>query len=149
MQQLMIAERYNVKAFSEYGIGIRTLIKKYSPNERKDFTGLYVFYEDNRPFYVGISRSVISRIRQHVLGRTHNDASLVFKMASTAYGVKAKRKDLMADEQFRGVHEKMKDKVKSMTVSFIQVENDLVLYLLEVYVAMKLDTSEWNTFRTH
>ena len=29
------------------------------------------------------------------------------------------------------------------------MEDDIELYLLEVYAAMELDTSKWNSFRTH
>jgi hypothetical protein len=34
-------------------------------------------------------------------------------------------------------------------VAFVEIENPLELYLFEVYAAMKLDTSRWNTFATH
>ena len=37
----------------------------------KDFSGWYVFLDGEKPIYVGISRSVIARIRQHLRGKTH------------------------------------------------------------------------------
>src|SRR5687767_6266457 len=42
----------------------------------KDFSGCYLLLEAGKPLYVGISRKVISRLRQHVKGRDHYSASL-------------------------------------------------------------------------
>src|SRR5262249_48645125 len=39
-----------------------------------DFAGCYIFMEHARPIYAGISRKVLSRIRQHLCGKTHFDA---------------------------------------------------------------------------
>jgi hypothetical protein len=36
-----------------------------------------------------------------------------------------------------------------MTVAFVEIDDDLELYVLEVYAAMKMDTDTWNTLRTH
>ena len=46
-----------------------------------DFGGCYVLLEGARPIYVGISRKVLSRLRQHFRGKTHFDASLVYAVA--------------------------------------------------------------------
>lgn len=149
MQKLQLAELYRVTEFAELGVGLRTLVKKFSPNKTSDFMGLYVIHDEGNPIYVGISRKVINRIRQHVSGINDNDASLAFKMANHLHGVKGKRKSLMADDHFRTKFEQMKTRIRTMSVRFVQVDNDTELYLLEVFAAMKLDTSKWNTFRTH
>src|SRR5687767_9963252 len=47
----------------------------------RDFSGCYVLVENNKPIYVGISRSVLARLRQHFTGKTHFDASLVYAIA--------------------------------------------------------------------
>ncbi len=40
-------------------------------------------------------------------------------------------------------------RLRAMHVAFIKIQNDLEIYLFEAYCAMELDTSVWNTFRTH
>lgn len=40
-------------------------------------------------------------------------------------------------------------RLRAMNIAFIPIENDLELYVFEVYAAMALDTGTWNTFRTH
>lgn len=147
MQKLLAVEKYKVTMFAESGKGPSSLLKKVGMSS--DFMGLYVFWEEDRPIYVGISRKVIGRIRQHVLGRNHFDASLAFKMAASVHPIKGQRKELMSNEDFNAVFIEMKRKISRMQVGFIPIDNDLELYLFEVYSAMYLDTSKWNTFRTH
>jgi hypothetical protein len=55
-------------------------------------SGCYVFLDGQRSIYVGISRSVLSRIRQHVLGKTHSDASLAYQLAKGSLQVAARGK---------------------------------------------------------
>ncbi|KUJ63866.1 hypothetical protein AR687_01375 [Flavobacteriaceae bacterium CRH] len=75
-----VGELYNVingkitrdkKKFDELG---------YSPNESKEFKGLYIFGEEigSRiiPVYVGISRTIYRRLRQHAWGKKHNECTL-------------------------------------------------------------------------
>ena len=50
-----------------------------------DFPGCYVFLDAGKPVYVGISRSVIKRIVQHLNFDSHYSASLVYRMASEEY----------------------------------------------------------------
>jgi hypothetical protein len=40
-----------------------------------------VFLAGRRPFYVGISNKVIERIRQHLRGRSHFEATLAYRIA--------------------------------------------------------------------
>src|SRR5229473_7359170 len=56
------------------GAGVKTIVKKLE--RRDDFSGCYVLLRAGKPFYVGISRGVVGRIRQHGKGTTHSDASL-------------------------------------------------------------------------
>ena len=53
------------------------------------------------------------------------------------------------DEQFQKEFEEAKKLLRSLRVSFIEIENDLELYLFEAYCALELNTFKWNTFRTH
>jgi hypothetical protein len=114
-----------------------------------DFPGCYVFLNAGKPVYVGISRGVIKRLVQHLNYDSHYSASLVYRMATEEYPHEMKRDQAMKDDQFRSVFFAIQSRLREMTVAFIEVQNDLELYLFEIYVAMKLDTDTWNTFRTH
>ena len=60
--------------FAQTRQGPRAIAKQL--HRPDDFAGCYVFMEHARPIYTGISRKVLSRIRQHLCGKTHFDASL-------------------------------------------------------------------------
>lgn len=114
-----------------------------------DFPGCYVFIDEDKPIYVGISRSVLKRLVQHLNFDSHYSASLVYRMASEDYPHEMKRDQAMKDEQFKTVFFSAQVQLRQMKVAFIEVTNDLELYLFEVFAAMRLDTDTWNTFRTH
>jgi hypothetical protein len=117
--------------------------------KQKDLPGCYVFLDAGMPIYVGISRSVIKRLVQHLNFDSHYSASLVYRMASKEYPHEMKRDQAMKDDQFREVFFATRSRLREMTIAFIQIDNDLELYVFEVYAAMKLNTGTWNTFRTH
>lgn len=114
-----------------------------------DFPGCYVFIDGEKPIYVGISRGVIKRLVQHLNFDSHYSASLVYRMASEDYPHEMKRDQAMKDEQFKTVFFSAQERLRQMKVAFVEINNDLELYLFEVYASMKLDTDTWNTFRTH
>ena len=114
-----------------------------------DFTGCYVLIEKEVPIYVGISRGVVQRLIQHVKGRTHYDASLAYRIASENKAHGLQREAAMKDPEFKSEFNCAKEYLKSLHVAFIEIENDLELYLFEVYCAMDFKTVKWNTFRTH
>jgi len=116
---------------------------------QSDFPGCYVFIDGTTPIYVGISRTVIRRLVQHLSTDTHFSASLVYRMASEDYPHEMKRDQAMKDEQFRRIFFQAQGRLQAMRFAFIEIPNDLELYTFEVYVAMSLDTDTWNTFRTH
>lgn len=114
-----------------------------------DFPGCYVLLDEDRPVYVGISRGVIKRLLQHLNFDTHSAASLVYKIASMDFPHEMKRDQAMKDDQFREVFLTAQGRLREMSVAFVQIDNDLELYLFEVMASMHLDTDVWNTFRTH
>jgi predicted GIY-YIG superfamily endonuclease len=133
--------------FCASGVGVKTIAARLE--KHNDFSGCYVLERDNKPFYVGISRGVIGRLRQHGTGKTHFDASLAYRMACEKVHHKMTRSAAMADPVFRSAFDKAKELLMDSTVAFVEIRNDLELYLFEAYCAMELDTYEWNTFRTH
>jgi predicted GIY-YIG superfamily endonuclease len=138
---------YPMTLFGTQGLGPRGIL--YHLSLLEDFTGCYVLIEKTFPIYVGISRSVIQRLIQHLKGQTHYDASLAYRIASENKAHGLQRKAAMKDSEFKNEFDRAKDYLKSMHVAFIEIKNDLELYLFEVYCAMDLKTVNWNTFRTH
>ena len=133
--------------FCTSGIGVRTILKGL--HKTSDFAGCYVLLRDDQPFYVGISRGVIGRLRQHGTGRTHFDASLAYRMALERVPHKMTRSAAMKHEPFREAFDEAKRLLVGSNVAFVEIPNALELYLFEAYCAMELDTCKWNTFRTH
>ncbi len=67
--------------FAREGVGVRSLLQRFQLED--DFRGCYVLMNAQQPVYVGISQGVLQRLRQHVRGVTHFDASLAYRMAAT------------------------------------------------------------------
>ncbi len=114
-----------------------------------DFSGCYVLLERTKPVYVGISRGVLSRIRQHVTGKSHFDASLVYAVAQRRRPTKGPRSKVMGDPAFQRAFNDAQTYLRGLDVAFVRIDNPLELYVFEAFAAMALDTCDWNTFRTH
>jgi len=149
MAQLRIAMKTPHKAaeFAQLGVGPVAIAK--TVGRPADFSGCYVMLEDSKPVYVGISRSVLSRLRQHVTGKSHFDASLVYAVAQRTLPTKGHRSKVMEHPSFQAAFSEAQKYLRGLDVAFIEIQNSLELYLFEAYAAMELDTSNWNTFRTH
>lgn len=145
--RLALASPHSMSLFCKPGFGVKSILSHL--RRREDFSGCYVLLHDGKPFYVGISRSVIQRLRHHVTGTSHFDASLAYLMATSKTGHEMKREDAMKDAVFRTAFDQARSLLKGCTVAFVEIENALELYLFEAYCALELDTCEWNTFRTH
>jgi hypothetical protein len=150
MESALAAPR-EMKAFSIPGIGAKSLLKKF--DLAHDFSGCYVLIDNGVPIYVGISRSVISRLRQHVFGKTHFDASLAFRIAMAKHPdrtiSKLTRAKAMDDPLFGTSFAEAQSYLKTLHVAAIAIENALELYVFEPYCALALDTHQWNSFETH
>ncbi len=122
----------------------------YEANNKNEFKGLYVFAEeiDGRitPVYVGISRTVFRRLKQHGWGKHHNECTLAYKLAKRKFhkeNPKVKRKEVIEDELKFG-----REAVQNLKVALIPVQEDYDLYILEVLLAGYWKT-KWNSFRTY
>lgn len=142
-----IATPHPSSSFCQAGLGLKGMLSKLGRTE--DLSGCYVLIHEGRPFYVGISRSLIQRLRQHLTGKTHCDASLAYMMAKSKAQHSMKRAEAMADETFRRAFDEAQQLLRNCKVAFVEIGNPLELYFFEAYCAMELDTSNWNTFRTH
>ncbi len=149
MEQMRCAlkEPTLASVFSRPGIGVASIIKELSLAD--DFSGCYVLVDAKRPIYVGISRGVVGRLRQHFTGKTHYDASLAYSMAQRQKKTTGKRCDAMKIPAFLVNFNAAQIYLRSLSVGFIPIENPVELYVFEAYAATVLETHEWNTFRTH
>jgi hypothetical protein len=133
--------------FCTPGVGVKTIATGLG--KPGDFSGCYVFLHNGLPFYVGISRRVLARLRQHGTGRTHFDASLAYRMACQKAPHKLTRTAAMKNPIFWQAFDEAKRLLMNSRIAIVEIQNPLELYVFEAYCAMKLDTCEWNTFRTH
>lgn len=142
-----MAAPWALKDFAQQRVGVAALAAKLGRGG--DFSGCYVLLDERVPVYVGISRGVIARLRQHVFGNTHFDASLAYRMAERTLPHERTRGDAMADPLFAETFKKKRDYLRTLSAATVEISNPLELYLFEVYASMEYDTSEWNSFQTH
>jgi len=149
--RVALAAPSNMELFARPGVGAGTLLKEL--HIPKDFSGCYVLIEAGVPIYVGISRGVVGRLRQHVCGKTHFDASLAFRIAMSKHPDRAianlTRANAMQDPQFGATFADAQKYLRSLQVATIAIDNPLELYVFEAYCAIELDTNQWNSFETH
>ena len=133
--------------FDTPGLGLRGIMRLLETAE--DFSGCYVLLCRNKPVYVGISRRVLYRLYSHIRGTSHFTATLAFRMAAAETGLKLSREQHMAEMGFRRAFAKKKKQMRQWKVAWVAIENPVELCLFEVFCAMGLNTSKWNTFKTH
>jgi predicted GIY-YIG superfamily endonuclease len=141
-----MAEPMPLSLFMEPGIGPKAILKQLG--RTKDFSGCYLLLADG-PFYVGISRKIVSRLRDHLRGSDHFTASLAHMMAVRHCGHNGRRIAAAEDPRYVAAFSEAKCALAKGKVAFVEISNPLELYLFEVYAAMELDTATWNTFATH
>jgi hypothetical protein len=105
--------------------------------------------DQGKGIYAGISRKVLSRLRQHVGGKSHNDASLAYAVAKRNQPHKLFRQKAMQDKKFAAAFDRAKRSILKYDVAFIEIDCPVELYGFELYCSMELNTDQWNTFRTH
>lgn len=136
------------KAFDEstYFANINSTISRPEQNKNNEFKGLYVFGEEKDgvviPFYIGISRTIFRRLRQHGWGKRHNKCSLAYLMTKKRVTY-IDRTTVTNDDLLHA-----KEKIQNSRIVLIPVKEDYDLYFLEVAIAGILKT-KWNNFRTH
>ena len=137
--------------FGVQGVGPATLQRRWALHE--DPSACYVLMDAGRPIYVGISRSVIQRLRDHVLGDDQYVATLAYKIAAKKYPHGKTASQAMQDAGFRTRFVESRDYLKSLDTAWVEIANPFELYIFEPYCAKELgtgiDTSGWNTFATH
>lgn len=141
----------NEEIFNALGYVPNTFLKTNSLNTKNnEFKGLYIFGEEIEekviPVYVGISRSVFRRLKQHAWGKKHNECSLAY--------LKTRHRFESEGKEFRRIASKEEDMlpaksvIRNYKVVLVNIENDYDLYFLEVALAGIFKT-KWNSFKTH
>ena len=108
--------------------------------------GLYVFYEDGRPLYVGRSNNLRNRVQRHRTG-AHNTAAFAVGMTRRRLRVERRteeEKGDYGDEVFR----EAKERIKGMEMGTVKVECPIEQAALEMYAHMRLKTP-YNDFDNH
>jgi predicted GIY-YIG superfamily endonuclease len=117
---------------------------------------IYLFSEGTRHLYVGRTKNLRQRLRQHSIpGSQHNQAVFAFRLARentgslvAAYTVSGSRAALCAQDEFGSAFVLAKERVRSMDVRYVEEKDALRQALLEIYVSVVLKTP-YNDFETH
>ena len=134
-------------------------LKQMMPTKRADLkgaelpkAGIYVFYKDEIPLYVGRTGSLKARLKQHgCKNSNHFSASfalILAKKLALANGVNcnSNRKDLAADAEFK--FKEAKEAVSLMQFRYVEITDSIAQTLFEVYAALELNTPH-NSFDPH
>lgn len=118
--------------------------------------GVYLFSERDIHLYVGRADNVRDRIQSHCRpSSSQGKAAFAFRLAREAtgkttatYGKIGSRIELEADPMFAAAFKSAKERIRSMNVRFVEENDSVGQYLLEVYVAIVLGTPH-NDFDNH
>lgn len=119
--------------------------------------GVYLFSEAGRHLYVGRTRDVRKRYRQHTgTGAGHNSAPFAFKLAREATGFlrsnyrsdETSRANLMLNTEFRSAFDSALVRMRAMEFRFVEEADPTRQCLLEIYVSVVCG-SPYNDFDTH
>jgi hypothetical protein len=120
-----------------------------------DKPGIYLFREGVNPIYVGQTRNLRTRLRQHTsLSSRENQAALAWRIAlkeaaEAGHPVTGTRRDVEADPQFGEHFREAKKRVAEMDVQYIELDDPVTRTVFEVYAARALGTDEFNAWETH
>jgi hypothetical protein len=118
---------------------------------------IYLFTEAGRHLYVGRTRNLKNRMKQHSLpGSQHNQAVFAFRLAreatgrlTAAYSGDGRRASLaLNDAAFGAAFTAAKSRVRLMHVRYVHETDPLRQALLEIYASIVLATP-YNDFNTH
>jgi predicted GIY-YIG superfamily endonuclease len=118
-------------------------LPKQLPNEC-----VYLFSEGDQHLYVGRTNHFRNRMRQHSIPASqHNQAVFAFRLArlatgrtEVAYATAGGRVALAAEPEFAIAFSAAKARVRQMDLRFVEEGNPLRQALLEIYVAVVLNT---------
>lgn len=118
--------------------------------------GIYLFSEGSRHLYVGRTNRMRQRLAGHCRpSSTHFSATFAFRIAremtgnlKATYATKGSRASLVGDESFAPAFALAKSRLAAMDLRFVEETNPVRQALLEIYVAVLLETP-YNDFDNH
>ena len=120
--------------------------------KEKQVKGLYIWFSNGKPFYVGISRKIAKRLHQHINNQSHYSASMAYKIAYLVFGfvfdddVEDDGKETRAKFSKKRI-KKIQKWLKKQEVSYVPVTNNDELALFEIFCSLELKT-KLNSFET-
>ena len=115
--------------------------------------GVYVFYEDGKPIYVGRSNRMRARIREHAAESSrHESATFAYKLLLDAIGEPGghsssrTRKEIQAS--YSQEYQRQRQRIRRMELRAVQIENQRVQSVFEIYAIIALGTFKYNAFHT-
>jgi predicted GIY-YIG superfamily endonuclease len=118
---------------------------------------IYLFSEGQKHLYVGRTRHLRQRLRQHCIPASqHNQAVFAFRIAREVTGkllatynaAEGSRLALQADPAFSVAFSDAKARVRKMDLRFVEELDPTRQALLEIYASVVLKTP-YNDFNTH
>ena len=118
--------------------------------------GIYLFSEGSKHLYVGRTNTLKNRLQNHCRPSSgHNKATFAFRLArqetgitQATYTTTGSRRYLENDPEFKAVFLSQKQRVSNMHVRFVSEPEPIRQALLEMYVAVSLETPH-NDFDNH
>ena len=121
----------------------------------KGLKGVYIFFEDEAPVYVGKTDNLVRRLSEHAReGSKNNDANFAFKIAKLEWleqnnlEKKITRKFLEQLPDFGDTFKRAKSRVSNMTMKYVQIDDPYEQYLFEFFAALHFK-SKYNDFKNH
>lgn len=108
--------------------------------------GIYVFYKDEQPIYVGRANNIRERIYRHTRpSSSDQSANFAFNLAKLEFDEKIKeskigRKAIMKLPDFFDKFTQFKIELSASSIRCIEIENDIIQTMFEPYLALKLGT---------
>jgi hypothetical protein len=117
---------------------------------------LYLYSEGPNHLYIGRTNRLKQRLSNHCRpSSTHHSATFAFRIAremtgriKATYAKAGSRAELIADPDFHAAFMEAKRRVADMDIRFVEEPDPVRQTLLEVYVAVVLNTP-YNDFETH
>ena len=118
--------------------------------------GIYLLSEGGHHLYVGRTNGIRRRLQNHCrLSGTHYTATFAFRIArqttgqtKASYAKAGSRDQLSKDPVFGPEFERAKQRVNIMDIRFVEETDAVRQALLEIYVALALETT-FNDFDNH
>jgi len=150
------AEEYKVNQATSYLFDMDILFKELYEGfkkqkllkraELKPIPGIYVFYNDEKPIYVGRANNIKLRIQYHTRPSSGSEsASFAFNLTKLEFEEKINeskigRDAIMKLEGFSDRFTKHKEDLHASRIRCIEIENDIIQTMFEPYLALKLGT---------